>query len=124
MASITHVFTLGHVAEMLGEDPELLKAIASNSDNLTYGSIISVVHGDDETITALTDNGIDELDQMLSAARRSPLAARPKPGTTSSTALSTTKSSSPASRRNLRGNNRPVTLNMASPREFIKALSQ
>lgn len=72
MASITHVFTLGHVAEMLGEDPELLKAIASNSDNLTYGSIISVVHGDDETITALTDNGIDELDQMLSAARRSP----------------------------------------------------
>ncbi|RVL47958.1 hypothetical protein CN141_33165, partial [Sinorhizobium meliloti] len=32
-----------------------------------------------------------------------------KPGTTSSTASSTTKKSSLASRRNLRGNNRPVT---------------
>jgi hypothetical protein len=39
---------------------------------LTYGSIISVVHGDDETITALTDDGIDELRQMLADARRSP----------------------------------------------------
>ncbi|WP_210214398.1 hypothetical protein, partial [Sinorhizobium meliloti] len=34
-----------------------------------------------------------------------------KPGTTSSTASSTTKKSSLASRRNLRGNNRPVTVN-------------
>jgi len=72
MATITYVFTINHVAEMLGEDLELLEAIVSNSDNLTYGSIISVVHGDDETITALTDDGINELNQMLSAARRSP----------------------------------------------------
>ncbi|WP_050810813.1 hypothetical protein [Sinorhizobium meliloti] len=36
------------------------------------GSIISVVHGDDETITELTDDGIDELRQMLADARRSP----------------------------------------------------
>ncbi|APG93336.1 hypothetical protein [Sinorhizobium americanum] len=72
MATITYVFTINHVAEMLGEDLELLKAIVRNSDNLTYGSIISVVHGDDVTITALTDDGIDELNQMLSTARRSP----------------------------------------------------
>ncbi|MHC2357640.1 hypothetical protein ACVMB3_007163 [Sinorhizobium meliloti] len=72
MATITHVFTISHVAEMLGEDRELLDAIVSNSDNLTYGSIISGVHGDDETITALTDDGIDELRQMLADARRSP----------------------------------------------------
>ncbi|AEG58127.1 hypothetical protein [Sinorhizobium meliloti] len=72
MATITHVFTISHVAEMLGEDRELLEAIVSNSDNLTYGSIISDVHGDDETITALTDDGIDELRQMLADARRSP----------------------------------------------------
>ncbi|AGA07318.1 MULTISPECIES: hypothetical protein [Sinorhizobium] len=72
MATITHVFTINHVAEMLGEDRELLEAIVSNSDNLTYGSIISVVHGDDETITALTDDGMDELRQMLADARRSP----------------------------------------------------
>jgi len=72
MATITHVFTINHVAEMLDEDRELLEAIVSNSDNLTYGSIISVVHGDDETITALTDDGIDELRQMLADARSSP----------------------------------------------------
>ncbi|AEG58033.1 hypothetical protein Sinme_6622 (plasmid) [Sinorhizobium meliloti AK83] len=72
MATITHVFTINHVAEMLGENRELLEAIVSNSDNLTYGSIISVVHADDETITALTDDGIDELRQMLADARRSP----------------------------------------------------
>ncbi|AYG64378.1 hypothetical protein [Rhizobium jaguaris] len=57
---------------MLGEDLELLEAIVSNSDNLTYGSIISVIHGDDERITALTDDGFDELTQMLSHARRLP----------------------------------------------------
>ena len=72
MATITYVFTINHVAETLGEDLELLEAIVSNSDNLTYGSIISVVHGDDETITALTDDGINELRQMLAHARRSP----------------------------------------------------
>ncbi|TCN27629.1 transposase IS66 family protein [Sinorhizobium americanum] len=44
----------------------------SSAIPLTYGSIISVVHGDDETTTALTDDGIDELNQMLSAAHRSP----------------------------------------------------
>ena len=72
MATITFVFTINHVAEMLGEDLELLAAIVSNPDNLTYGNIISVVTGDDETITALTDDGIDELKQMISDARRSP----------------------------------------------------
>ncbi|ULJ74295.1 hypothetical protein [Rhizobium gallicum] len=45
---------------------------AGNFDNLTCRSIISVIHGDDESITALTGDGIDELTQMLSAARRSP----------------------------------------------------
>jgi hypothetical protein len=70
MATVTRVFTLDYVAEMLGEDLELLEAIVSNSDNLTYGSIISVVHGDDARIIALTDDGIDELEQMLVWARR------------------------------------------------------
>ena len=72
MATITYVFTLSHVAEMLGEDLELLQAIVSNSDNLTCGSIISVIEGDDASVSALTDDGIDELTHMLSEARRSP----------------------------------------------------
>lgn len=72
MATVTHVCTLDYVAKMLDEDPELLEAIVYNDDNLTYGSIISVYTGPDDTITALTDDGIDELKDMLNAARLTP----------------------------------------------------
>lgn len=71
MATITYVFTISHVANMLEEDPELLTAIVRNDDNLSYGNIISVYDGTDEAITALTDDGVDELRQMLAHARRS-----------------------------------------------------
>mgnify|MGYP001627960444 CR=1 FL=1 len=69
MATVTHVCTLDNVARMLGEDPELLEAIVYNDDNLTYGAIISVYTGPDEAITALTDEGINELKDMLRDAR-------------------------------------------------------
>lgn len=72
MATVTHVCTLDYVAKMLGEDPELLEAIVSNDDNLTYGAIISVCTGQDETVTALTDHGIGELKDMLRDARITP----------------------------------------------------
>jgi len=48
-------------ARILGSDSELLEAIVYNDDNLSYGAIISVYTDSDETITALTDDGIDEL---------------------------------------------------------------
>lgn len=70
MATVTHVSTIDHVAKMLGEDPALLEAIVYNDDNLTYGNILSVYTGTDEAITALTDDGIEELQDMLAAARR------------------------------------------------------
>ena len=69
MATVTHVCTLDYVAKMLDEDPELLEAIVYTDDNLAYGAIISVYTGQDETVTALTDDGIDELKDMLRAAR-------------------------------------------------------
>ncbi|WP_144578955.1 hypothetical protein [Agrobacterium sp. DE0009] len=71
MATVTYVRTFKYVAEILGEDPELLRAIVSNDDNLTYGSIISVYNGEDESVIALTDDGMEELEQMLHYARRS-----------------------------------------------------
>ncbi len=71
MAAITHVSTIGHVAEILGEDLDLLEAIVENDDNLTYGSIVSIYTGQDACITALTDNGIEELKDMLTWARAS-----------------------------------------------------
>ena len=56
---------------MLGEDQELLEAIAYNDDNMTYGSIVSVYTGTDEPIATLTDNGISEIKDMLASARQS-----------------------------------------------------
>lgn len=72
MATVTHVCTIEYVAKILGEDREMLEAIVENDDNLSYGAIISVHTGSDEAITALTDDGIDELKEMLHDARRSP----------------------------------------------------
>ncbi|MBV2143776.1 hypothetical protein KUG47_09730 [Falsochrobactrum sp. TDYN1] len=71
MATVTFVYTLEYVAEMLEEDVDLLQAIIYNDDNLTYGNIITIVTGDDQTTSALTDDGIDELRQMLADARKS-----------------------------------------------------
>jgi putative heme iron utilization protein len=70
MATVTHVFSIDCVAELLDEDPELLQAIVSNEDNLSYGNIISVYTGPDEAITSLTGDGMEELEQMLAHARR------------------------------------------------------
>ena len=69
MAAITHVRTIDYVAKMLDEDVELLEAIISNDDNLTYGNIVSVYASPDETLTALTDDGVEELSDMIQAAR-------------------------------------------------------
>ncbi|WP_306030215.1 hypothetical protein [Stappia sp. MMSF_3263] len=71
MAAVTHVTTLACVAQLLGEDLELLEAIVENDDNLTYGSIVSVQTGQDDYVTALTDDGIYELKDMLANARSS-----------------------------------------------------
>ena len=69
MAAVTHVCSIDYVAKMLDEDVELLEAIISNDSNLTYGNIVSVYAGADETVTALTDDGIEELKDMIGDAR-------------------------------------------------------
>ena len=69
MAAVTHVCTIDYVAKMLREDVALLEAIISNDDNLTDGNIVSVYLGPDETISALTDGRIEELTDMIRAAR-------------------------------------------------------
>ncbi|MFT5798533.1 MAG: hypothetical protein ACI84R_002600 [Candidatus Azotimanducaceae bacterium] len=69
MAAVTHVCTIDYVAKMLGEDVALLEAIISNGENLTYGNIVSVYVNPGETLTTLTDDGIEELTDMIQAAR-------------------------------------------------------
>jgi hypothetical protein len=72
MPTVRWVYALEYVSTLLGEDLEMLEAIVSNDDNLTYGSIVSVCTGPDESSTSLTDDGVDELSRMITCARRSP----------------------------------------------------
>lgn len=72
MAIVSLVFMLDYVAGMLGEHPDLIDAIVSNPDNLTYGSIITVFSGAEDYRTAITADGIDELRDILADSRRSP----------------------------------------------------
>ena len=65
-------YALEYVATLLGEDLEMLEAIVSNDDNLTYGSIVGVCTRPDESSTSLTDDGVEELSRMITCARRSP----------------------------------------------------
>ncbi|WP_417267622.1 hypothetical protein [Celeribacter baekdonensis] len=69
MAAVTHVCSIDYVAKMLGEDAELLEAVICNQDNLTYGNIVSVCISPEEAVTALTDDGIEEIAEMICSAR-------------------------------------------------------
>ena len=72
MAAVTHIYLSSFVANILDEHPELIEAIISNNDNLSYGSIISVAVGPDEWQTAITSQSIDELQESIADFRQSP----------------------------------------------------
>jgi hypothetical protein len=69
MARTTHVCTIEYVATLIGENLELLREIASNSDNIDYGEMIHVDDGSDEGITTFTDRGIESLQEFLADVR-------------------------------------------------------
>ena len=71
MPKVPQVYALERVAQMLGEDLEMLEAIVSNDDNLSYGNIISVDTATDENNKLITAHSIEKLRKMLSDARRS-----------------------------------------------------
>jgi hypothetical protein len=48
MATTTYVCSIAYVANLLNEDRELLEAIVSNDNNLSYGNIVSVHIGPDD----------------------------------------------------------------------------
>lgn len=69
MATVTHLCSIDCVATILDEDRGRLEAILANDDNLTCGAIVTIHTGRDKAITALADDGIIELKDMLAAAR-------------------------------------------------------
>ena len=72
MAQTRYVLTLERVAEILDEDLELIETIVANDDNLSFGNIVYVeMAAGNDSITALTTDGVEELGQMLADARSS-----------------------------------------------------
>lgn len=69
MAATTDVCLISHASGLPGEELDRLEAIVSNDDTLSYGSVVSVQLGPDDCQTALTDDGIGELRDMLLSAR-------------------------------------------------------
>jgi hypothetical protein len=60
---VSHVFTLSHVAEMLGEDEEWLFEVAEEMD--TEDGQLWVVGVGEDGVMAFTDDGIENLKNLI-----------------------------------------------------------
>jgi oligoribonuclease (3'-5' exoribonuclease) len=85
---VSHVFTLSHVAEMLGEDEDWLFEVAEVMD--TEDGELWVVGVGEEGVMAFTEDGIENLKELIAIhkadpgiieKRRQALAAMMKPKT-------------------------------------------
>ena len=69
MARPTLFYAMDYVAELIGENLELLAEVARNSDNIDEGDMINVSAGPHESIIAFTDRGIEHLQDFLADVR-------------------------------------------------------
>jgi hypothetical protein len=69
MARSRHIYTLKEIAVMLGENLELLEEITANSDNIAEDELFYVRDGSDDGTTGLTENGVNDLQDLLADIR-------------------------------------------------------
>src|ERR1700739_1593948 len=67
---VSHVFTLSHVAEMLGEDEEWLFEVAEGMD--TEDGQLWVVGVGEDGVMAFTADGIDNLKDLIAIHKDDP----------------------------------------------------
>jgi hypothetical protein len=67
---VSYVFTLSHVAEMLGEDEEWLFEVAEEMD--TEDGQLWVVGVGEDGVMAFTDDGIENLKELIAIHRETP----------------------------------------------------
>ena len=67
---VSHVFTLSHVAEMLGEDEEWLFEAAEEMD--TEDGQLWVVGVGEDGVMAFTDDGIENLKNLIQIHKDAP----------------------------------------------------
>ena len=70
MAAISHVFTISRVAEMLGEDEDLLQEISIEMD--PEDGRLTVLGPGEEAITAFTLHGVDSLTELVKMIKADP----------------------------------------------------
>ena len=68
MAAPSYLFTIGRVAEMLGEDEEWLQTIADDME--PEDGCLTVCGTDDISTTAFTPFGIENLKELMTLYRR------------------------------------------------------
>lgn len=69
MARSRHMYTLKDVANIIGENLELLEEVTSNSDNIIEGEMVDVHDGSDYGTRGLTEDGIECLQDLLKDIR-------------------------------------------------------
>ena len=67
---VSHVFTLGHVADMLGEDEEWLFEVAEEMD--TEDGQLWVIGVGEDGVMAFTDDGIENLKNLIHIHKDAP----------------------------------------------------
>ena len=67
---VSYVFTLGHVAEMLGEDEDWLFEVAEEMD--TEDGQLWVVGVGEDGVMAFTDDGIENLKNLIQIHKGAP----------------------------------------------------
>ena len=67
---VSHVFTLSHVAKMLGEDEEWLFEVAEEMD--TEDGQLWVVGVGEDGVMAFTDDGIENLRELIAIHKDDP----------------------------------------------------
>lgn len=55
---------------MIGEKLELIEEVTANSDNIAEGELVYVCDGSEDGTKGLTENGIDDLRDLLADIRR------------------------------------------------------
>jgi len=80
----SHVFTISHVAEMLGEDEDWLFDVAAEMD--TENGQLWVVGVGEDGVMAFTEDGIDNLKELIEIHKEDPSIIGDRPYALSNTA--------------------------------------
>ena len=69
MARSRFIYTLKEVAGMIDENLELIEEVTANSDNIAEGELVYVRDGSEDGTKGLTENGINDLQDLLADIR-------------------------------------------------------